>query len=142
MPLLSLPIGPDGYVLDVLVGLPGHSTAALVAAGQRVPAPLAARGTIDTGTNISGVAAALLQRLALSSVLQSSTQTIAGSLTVNLFEVSLSLISPAGVLFTHPQLTVMELPHAAADEVLIGRDILDAGLLVGHGPGQSFTLAF
>jgi hypothetical protein len=142
MPILTLPSGPDGYVLDVLVGLPGSRTAALVAAGQSVSIPLAGRGTVDCGTNISGVAASLLQRLGLTVLTQSSTQTIAGSLTVNLFEVSLSLIGPGGVLFTHPQLTVMELPHAAADEVLIGRDILDAGLLVGHGPGQSFTLAF
>jgi hypothetical protein len=141
MPIATLPSGPDGYVLDVLVGLPGTTTAALVAAGQSVPAPLAVRGALDSGSNITCVAAPLLQRLALPLLAQSSTQTLGGGLPVNLFEVSLSLLSPARVLFTHPQLTVMEttqiLPY-----VLIGRDILAEGLFIADGPGQRFTLAF
>jgi hypothetical protein len=143
MPLLSLPSGPDGYVVEVMVGLKGSALAALQATGQAIPPPLRAQGVIDTGTNVTCVASAVLQQLGVSGVAPGTTQTVGGSHSVQLFEVSFSIVGPSGVVFTEPQLTVMEMtqPPEGVD-VLVGRDVLSAGLLLGDGPGLRFTLAF
>ena len=52
MPQLVYPIDPNGLLVDVLVGLRGLTIASLTATGQPIPAPLRARGAIDTGTDL------------------------------------------------------------------------------------------
>jgi hypothetical protein len=63
MPKLEFPVLSEGLLVDVLIGLDGATTTALVAAGQPVAAPIRARGEIDTGCNVTAVSAALLRRL-------------------------------------------------------------------------------
>ena len=53
MPKLEFPVLSEGLLVDVLIGLDGATTTALVAAGQPVAAPIRARGEIDTGCNVS-----------------------------------------------------------------------------------------
>jgi hypothetical protein len=63
MPKIAFPVLPDGLLVDALIGLDGATTAAHIAAGQPVPAPLFARGEIDTGSNVTAVSAAILRCL-------------------------------------------------------------------------------
>jgi hypothetical protein len=91
MPRLVFPVLPDGLLVDVVIGLDGATTTAQLAAGQPLTAPLRARGEIDTGTNVTAVSAALLQRLGVPVQYQTTTQTASGRLAVNVFEVSVGV---------------------------------------------------
>jgi hypothetical protein len=59
-----------------------------------------------------------------------------------LFGISLSVVPPPGStapLFTHPFLTITELPHFIPQiDVLIGLDVLDTCVLLNDGPRQRF----
>ena len=58
MSKLVFPVLADGLRVDGLIGLDGATIVALLAAGQPIPAPLSARGEIDTGSNVTAVSAA------------------------------------------------------------------------------------
>jgi hypothetical protein len=142
MPLLTLPFGNDGYLVDVLIGLPGTRFAALQAAGTPMPPPLQARGIIDPGSDVTCIAAAMLQQLGLVYKVQKTTRTTAGMHSVNIFEVSLSVVGPAGIVTTQDQLDVMELAALLPGiDVIIGRDVLAECFLFADGPGKRFSLA-
>ncbi len=143
MAFLTLPIDPAGYLVEVLIGLNGRATLALVSTGKPVLPPVRATAILDSGSNVTCVAGTVLQQLGLSSIQSATTQTVAGSHPVRLFQVSLSVLGPAGLMFTLEDLTVIELvsPNEDAD-VLLGRDVLAHGVLIIHGPGKNFTLTF
>jgi hypothetical protein len=115
--------------------------------GNRQPAPAAVVGfgTLDTGSNATGVSASVIQRLALVSHATSSTHGIAGSVPVELYHVSLSVFDtaqPTLPWFVVPDLEVMELPSHISVDVLIGMDVLLECRLLIDGPGRQFTLDF
>jgi hypothetical protein len=145
MPHLTLARQPDGWVLSVVVGVNGQTTASLVAAGQPVPPPQSIRALLDTGTDITGLATDVLSRLGLAPVRQHTTQTISGPLSIQLFEVSLSgprAGPPAGPLLVLDQLVVMGLATPPPGiEALLGRDVSDRLLVILDGPRAEFTVA-
>lgn len=65
---------------------------------------------------------------------------------VNLYDVSLTLIDPAGgtrTSFFRPLWTVMELPrNLPTVDVLVGMDLLNELVVMIDGPGKQFTLSF
>jgi hypothetical protein len=65
MPKLVFPILADGLLVDVLIGLDSGTMLAQLNAGQPIAAPVAARGAIDTGSNVTAVSTAILKRLAI-----------------------------------------------------------------------------
>jgi hypothetical protein len=142
---LTLPTSADGLAPQVLIGLNGNETALLLAAGQPIPAPVSARALVDSGTNVTCVASRILQQLGLAPAQQHQTQTVAGSLFVNLFDVSFNVQNPnatQGPVLVLPQLRVMEMIQQIPDvEVLIGLDVLQQCLLVLDGPHGHFALA-
>jgi hypothetical protein len=145
MPHVTLPIDPDGYIVEVMVGLNGAATANLLAAGQPIPAPLLLRGAIDSGTDVTCVDVQVLNRFGLSPFHRLSSTTAAGVITASLYEVSFSiprigrLTAPLMVL---DQLVVMELSQAPQGiPVLVGRDVLEHLMMITDGPRAEFTLA-
>lgn len=146
MPRLTYPVTPAGLAVPVLVGLDGKTTAALRAAGRPIPPPVAARGLLDTCSDLTAVSASLLRRLAVSPATTATTHTTAGPVAVRLFEVSLSITDPtpaATYLLTAPDLLVGELAAALPDaDVLIGLDLLLRGQTWLNGPARLFTLDF
>lgn|SRR5262245_6143769 len=141
----TYPISPDGLALEVMIGLKGSDTAALVAAGLPVPAPVLARALIDTGSDVTCVAAGVFQRLRLGRGGQHTTQTVSGSLSVNLFEISFSIpgiIAATGPLLVLSQLVVMELVQPLSNiDVLIGLDVLMQCVLHVDGPNRRFAIS-
>lgn len=146
MPKLTFPVSPTGLTVDALVGLERAAMAALHAAGQPLPAPVRCRGLIDTGTDITGVSRLVLQRLGLTRLFRHTTQTIAGTLQVDLYEVSLGITDFTTVgapQLTYPRLRVMELVTALTDiDVLIGMDVILGCRMLVDGPARQFTLDF
>lgn len=147
MATLTFPIQPDGLICDVLIGLDGKATTALVAARQAVLAPILCRGLIDTGTDITSVAPAVLRQLGLNiPVAKSKTRTTTGSSPVDLFEVSVNvfdLSNLSGPKLILPTVMVMEVPAPLSNlDILIGLDVLLTARLFLDGPGRVFTLDF
>ena len=145
MPLITVLRSPDGLIVEVKIGPDSQRILSLQAAGQAVPRPLLVRAVVDTGSDISCVAASVLTQLGLSPARSATTTTTAGAQQVRLFKVSLSIqqTGGSGAIYAVPDLTVMELMHSLPNiEALIGLDILDECLLVVNGPAQHFTLSF
>jgi hypothetical protein len=101
---------------------------------------------IDTGSTVTCVTPALLQRLGLRPIGQGSSHTVAGQAAVNLFEVSLSIPPAANVpgpMLTRGDLVVMEMPSPIPGvEILVGMDVLLDCKLFLDGPARRFTLEF
>jgi hypothetical protein len=143
---LTFPVTPAGLAVPVLVGWSGSKIATAVAASQPVASPVPARGLLDTGSDVSVVASWILQRLALSKIVSSSSTTTGGRLSVDLFDVCLEISDPArpaGPWLTSSDLRVIEMTTVLPDtDVLIGLDVLlECGLHL-DGPAKQFTLEF
>jgi hypothetical protein len=146
MPQYTYPMNANEPTLPVVVWLNAVETRAAHAAGRPIPAPDWGTGYLDTGTDVTCVAAAMLQRLGLQSIGQAGSHTARGLIVANLFEVSVSIPAPGpspGPMLTHDNLLVMELadPIPGVD-VLVGLDILLGCRVVLDGPGRQFTLDF
>jgi hypothetical protein len=145
MPHLTFPIALEGYVLPVMIGLDGKTTASLVSAGQPVPAPLSLRGLIDTASDMTCVVPRIPLHFGLTSVGQATTNSIGGGVQVRLFDVSFSIPGQGNQrhLLVLDRLRVMELPQPLTSniEVLIGMDVLSACLWVADGPNGQFLLS-
>lgn len=119
--------------------------AARQAAQLAAPVSVLKRAILDTGSNVSGVSAAVIQRLGLVRYVQSSTQGIGGAVSVDLYRVSLTVFDPAQQhlpWFVQPDLVVMELPPGTPVDVLIGMDVLLDCRMLLDGPGRQFMLDF
>jgi hypothetical protein len=139
---LTFPITPDGLEVDVFVNLEAAALIPLWQTGTH-PAPIAGRGIIDTGSDITAVSQSILQRLVVPFVFQTATQGIGGSVPVNLYKVSLHILDSRNVSLTWltlPTLLVMELPTGLQFDVLIGLDVIRTCKMLVDGPAGKFTL--
>jgi hypothetical protein len=146
MPQLTFPVTKEGLGVPVWVWLAPQAAIARQASGQSIPAPILARGLLDTGSNPSAVAPWVIQQLAITPATSGRTQTAAGLTQVDLYEVSLSITDPtrpSSPMLTHRSLLVSELRVTLQDtDVLIGLDVLLQCKLMLDGPGLLFTLDF
>src|SRR5262245_45839716 len=128
MPHLTFSMQADEMTLEAVIGLHGRGAALLSAAGQPFPSPIVVVALIDTGSSISCVAPRVLHAPGLSAWGQGTSQTTSGTVTANVYEVSLT-IPPAdrqqGPSLVRDQLLVMELTQSLASvEAIIGQDVL------------------
>jgi hypothetical protein len=143
---LTFAASADGPTLEVVVSLAGQQLAALQQRGAAFPRALTLRALIDTGTDVTAIDPRVVQQLALALRTTASTQTAAGSVNVNLYEVSLTIAGPkgaAGPMLVRPTLLVTELAVPLPNlDALVGRDVLNECLFQLDGPGGQFLLAF
>lgn len=145
MAQLTFPIVTDELLVDVRINLAAPDLAVLRAANQPAPASVAARAILDTGSNVTGVAASIIQHFQLLTAARSTTHGIGGAPAVNLFRVSLSIFDAAQPhlpWFVQPDLLVMELPPGFPVDVLIGMDVLLGCRMLVDGPARQLTLDF
>jgi hypothetical protein len=100
---------------------------------------------IDTGSDITVVAMALLQQLGVAVQPPITTHGVTGPVQANTFFVSLHILDARNVTgpwLSLPRLLVMGLPLGPMFDVLIGMDFLRTCKLTLDGPGGQFTLDF
>ena len=90
MPKLIFPIAPEGRLVPVLLTPERAHLQTLAASGQSLPAPLACRGLIDTGSDLSGLAPHVVAALGIAPGKTVRTQTASGEVEVDLYDVSFS----------------------------------------------------
>jgi hypothetical protein len=138
MPHQTFPLSREGMIVAAVVGLNGVDTASLVQHGRPIPRPIQVRSLLDSGTDVTAVAARVFQQLGLGSLISGFSQTTSGLVSVNLYRVSLTIsCSPglAGPIVTLTDLLVSELTTALPNiDALIGMDVLRESLLVLDGP--------
>jgi hypothetical protein len=137
-------MSPEGPVVPGLVGVNDQTTASLVQSGQPVPRPVAVRCLLDSACDRTAIPGSLARQLQLAREKPVSTQTAGGTVQVNQYRISLSVIGPtgtAGSLLTWPDLLVTELAVSLANvDVLIGLDVLRQSLFLLNGPSDQFIL--
>src|SRR5262245_58267180 len=148
MPILTLSLSPRGALLPILIRLSDPDIRVLRAALRPIPQPITATGLIDTGADMTGVDAGLIQRLS----------PLTGGMTLANLPAHGGL-SPAfqynlGVTILHPSgnaqdnlpfrdMQVLELPLAQLGfEVLVGRDMLAHCNFLYQGPLGRFELSY
>jgi hypothetical protein len=146
MPHFTFPRGPEGYELDVVIGLSASDVLSLQTAGQPIPPFFHARALLDTATDMTAVAPRLLQPLGCPRLGQASTRTAGGIIKVDLYEISLAISAPTGPSsddLVQSQWRVTDFLHAPPQmDVLLGLDFADRYLLILDGPRRFFTLGF
>jgi hypothetical protein len=97
---------------------------------------------IDTGTTVTAVAPGVLSRLNVPPGPSAQTTTAAGSVRVNLYQVSFTIYDlTSGAALTRADGTVTNLLHDLDDvDVLFGLDLLREIVLTVDGPGHTFVL--
>jgi hypothetical protein len=144
MPIASYPVQLDGLVVNVVIGLNATDLRSRMHGGQTFPAPVQAKGIVDTGSDVTCVSTLIFNQLGITPTKHVQRQTTAGRFSAQLFEVSLSLLTIGGAnVLAYPDLTVMETrPLANSIDVLIGLDILLNCKLLLDGPARQFHLEF
>src|SRR5262249_13840613 len=137
---------PDGLAVEVMIGLDGKTATALHTAGRPIPPPIPARALVDTATDLTALDSRLVNHFGLVVASSGSTHTAAGSVSVIMYEISLTISNPklaSSPMLVRPTLVVTELSTALPNcEVLLGMDVLWDCLLISDGPGRQFTLGF
>ncbi len=146
MPTLTYPVGKDGLIVPVLVGLDGQTTTDLFAAGKSIAMPVSARGIIDTGSNFTSATPWIFQRLGIPHLRTATSQTASSVAKVKVYSVSIAIrdVLKTGTQdFTLPTVLVSELPIQLADaDVLVGLNVLLECNLLLEGPAKTFSLIF
>lgn len=129
----------EGPVLEVTLALTAAASAAMATGGQPLPTPIKASAMVDTGASHSVVQAGLLGPLGLHPVGSSLINTPSSEgVSCNLYAVRIVL--PNG---NYIDSTVIEAPLQGQNiQALIGRDVLQHGILIYQGHLGQFTLSF
>ncbi len=151
MRTLTVPILPEGVLVDVLIGLDAGKVQQLRQAGQPVPGPISATAIIDCGAQVTCLETRLLAQMVagcLAPVRHGFVNVPAagGVLPTSEYAVSLTIVPSSSKLreqLVFRRLPIMEIAlEKLGYQMLIGRDVLDQCLHVYNGPERSFTLAY
>ncbi len=150
MPHFTLPLSPQGALLNAGIGVSEARRGALTAAGQTVPNVMPIQAVIDTGASSTCVDPSVLQNhLNLTPTGNAPVVTpTTGNQPVNADQYDISLIVPAAsqnqLPFYRANLPVlcMELLTSQGFHALIGRDVLSQCVFLYNGGTGSFILAF
>lgn len=147
MPSITVSNGASGPTLTVLVGPSAPLQKVLGEAGLPIPSPVNGVFLVDTGASHTVVDHSLIQPLGLSptgTVMCHTPST--GGTAVPMYQYDLLIFIPGhgnspGWYLEAVPVTASSFQGQAIDG-LIGRDIIDRGLLVYNGQNGHFTLAY
>jgi len=150
MPSLTVPVAPQGPLIQVLLGVSAPKRKALTDAGSPVPAIIPATALVDTGASHTVIDPGLATQLGLTptgSAPMITPSTGNTPVSCSIFDVSLAIVAgpPSNIklLFHNACMPVSEsaLAHQGF-EVLLGRDVLASAMLVYNGSSNTLMLGF
>jgi hypothetical protein len=146
VPYATAPIGPDGAVIEVLVGVSWPRRDNLLRMGLPLPTRGRVRVQIDTGASFSAIDAAILATLGIgpTDVRDVMTPSVTGTPTpFRFFPVSLGMEN-GGIEMFVGDVEVMECVFSPVENVrgLLGRDVLQHCLFVYDGQHKTFSIAY
>ena len=144
MPHSAFPITPQGPLIQMLVGVSGPRKQALLAAGQAVPAAIAAHLLVDTGASGTSIDKSIISQLgipATGSVNIHTPSTGSTPLQCSMYDVELAI---AGGHNQHiPLMPVVESDFSAQGiQGLLGRDFLQYGRMMYCGDHAHVFISF
>ncbi len=148
MPLIIGTITQHGAVLPVLISPGKKQRRAQKSEGVPAPASVGARLLIDTGSFITGLMPDVFQQLHLTpygrTPIRTPSTTPGAPHWCDQYLIILTFLCGMGK-YPFPPVSVIASEDFHPDEEvqgILGRDILDRGILNYHGPERTFTLAF
>lgn len=147
MPSITVGNTQSGPTLNVLIGPSNQLRQVLIDAGAPVPEPVSGIFLVDTGASNTVIDASLIQSLGLNptGTVMCHTPSTAGT-AVPMYQYDLMIYVPGAVNgqgWLIDSIPVMASSFAGQTIAgLIGRDIIDRGLLVYNGHAGHFTLAY
>jgi len=101
--------------------------------------------SLDRYWNVTVVSNTILSKLGVPPYAQAQTQSIGGSLHVQLYRVSISILDesdPHSPRYIQPDLVIMEMPSLLNVDVLLGMDVIMGCRMLVDGPAQQLILEF
>lgn len=147
MPSITVGNTQSGPTLNVLIGPSNQLRQVLIDAGAPVPEPVNGIFLVDTGASNTVIDSSLIQSLGLNptGTVMCHTPSTAGT-AVPMYQYDLMIYVPGAVNgqgWLIDSIAVMASSFAGQTiHGLIGRDIIDRGLLVYNGHAGHFTLAY
>lgn len=147
MPSITVSNGPSGPTLNILIGPSVQLQQALKDAGITAPSPVACVFLVDTGASHTVVDADVIAPLGLNptgAIMIHTPSTAGNAVSMPQFDLMIYVPGATGA----PGWLIDSLPVTASSfkgqpiDGLIGRDIIDRGLLVYNGTSGHFTLAY
>jgi len=147
MPHFTLPILPNGPLLDAFVGVSDARRTTLLSLNQTVPNPFQIRALVDTGASGTCVDPIVMVSLGLTPKGQVQMCTPSTGSTPHVadqYDVSIFIPCASSPPFVRKTVGVacVELLASQGFHALIGRDVLRSCLLTYNGATASFTLAY
>jgi hypothetical protein len=147
MPILSFQIDQAGPIINAAIGVSAPRIMALQKAGLAVPPPVIVRALLDTGASCTCIDSAVIAKLGIlpSGIVQVHTPSTGGTpRSCNQFDVSLFVLMDGNQV--HVPSSVIPVIESDLSQqgiqALIGRDVLNQGVLHYDGLQHCATLAF
>jgi hypothetical protein len=148
MPILQGPLDAQGHAnVQLAFYLSPARVRVMQQAGQRLPQPVAATGTLDSGATFTVIDPAIRQALGIPPfrVQRFSVPSDPTPIRAFCYKIELIVLHPSGLQssLVLPNLTVIETPltHTGTD-VLVGCDVLRQCSFTHHGLAGSFSLSY
>src|SRR5262245_48649835 len=146
MPFVTGPLGANGAVVDLLVGVNEARREVLVRNGFPVPERVRVSAQIDTGTAPSAIDTQVLARLDLRPIASIQARTPSNTETPQPFDqyaVSLALRADEIEMFVRSVevIACVFVPEEGI-QAMLGRDVLEHCLFFYNGREKTFALAF
>ena len=143
---MTFPITSDGAIVRVIIAVSAPRIVVLGQAGIDVPPPVIAHGLIDTGASCTCIDSTVLRKLQLEP--SGTTQMVTPSTgetphVCSQFDVAFAFIMDANQMHLSSDIIPVVESNLVLQgfEVLIGRDVLDQGILIYDGCRRQITLA-